>query len=120
MEATEQNLARVNDIVAELERQLASLRRQAKKAERYAKVKEELRDLDLPVATMQLLEMDVRQKVQSAQRQELEQRFEATTANVAAQETALEAERLAHLEEEQRLQVEQAATIAMFGPCAPS
>ena len=38
MQATEQNLARVGDIITELERQLSSLRRHAKKAERYRKL----------------------------------------------------------------------------------
>ena len=35
VKATEQNLLRINDIIAEVNRQMAGLRRQAKKAERY-------------------------------------------------------------------------------------
>jgi len=47
LEATKQNLTRVNDIVSEVNRQLNSLNRQAKKAERYKLLKEELRKIDL-------------------------------------------------------------------------
>lgn len=107
MVATEQNLARVNDIIAELERQLASLRRQAKKAERYKRVKAELKDLDLHVATMRLLELKVLEQQQQLTRAELEARYADTSRSVEGEEAALEAARLRQLEEEDRLQREQ-------------
>src|SRR5678815_3861273 len=47
IESTRQNLLRVSDVTAEIEKQLASLRRQAQKAERYREYKGELRDLEL-------------------------------------------------------------------------
>src|SRR5881409_3028936 len=43
MEWTRQNLLRVSDVVVEVEKQLASLRRQAQKAERYKLYKAEVR-----------------------------------------------------------------------------
>ncbi|HET6370976.1 MAG TPA: chromosome segregation protein SMC [Nitrospiria bacterium] len=51
LEATQQNLARVRDIIGEVRRQMNSLDRQAKKAERYRRMMEEVRELDLRVAT---------------------------------------------------------------------
>ncbi|MGC2251303.1 MAG: AAA family ATPase, partial [Acidobacteriaceae bacterium] len=44
LEQAKQNLARVNDIFDEVSRQMNSLKRQASKAERYAKLRDEMRD----------------------------------------------------------------------------
>jgi len=43
LEEAKQNLARINDIFEEVTRQMNSLKRQASKAERYAKLREEMR-----------------------------------------------------------------------------
>src|SRR4051812_41753377 len=64
IEVTELNLSRVNDIVTELEKQLAYLQRQAKKAERYKRLRDELRQLDLHTATMELLRLRALENVQ--------------------------------------------------------
>src|SRR5262249_45094752 len=45
LESTRQNLSRLNDIINEIERQINSLKRQAAKARRYRKLREELREL---------------------------------------------------------------------------
>jgi len=45
LESTRQNLSRLNDIVNEIERQINSLKRQAAKARRYRRLREELREL---------------------------------------------------------------------------
>ena len=45
LESTRQNLSRLNDIVTEIERQINSLKRQAAKARRYRRLREELREL---------------------------------------------------------------------------
>ncbi len=57
MELTQQNLLRVGDIVAEIERNLASLKRQAAKAERYVTYRNELEDLQLHEASHRYLEL---------------------------------------------------------------
>lgn len=43
LEATKQNLSRLNDILAEIERQIAVLKKQASKARRYRKLREQIR-----------------------------------------------------------------------------
>ena len=45
LEASKVNLSRVNDILVEVEKQLASLKRQASKARRYAELREQMRGL---------------------------------------------------------------------------
>ncbi len=47
LEATEQNLVRVADIIAEIKRQISTLERQAKQAEKYRKYKEDLGKLQV-------------------------------------------------------------------------
>jgi len=49
VERTRENLVRVQDVLRELERQKGSLERQARRAEEYHRLKEELRHLDLRV-----------------------------------------------------------------------
>src|SRR5437879_12856328 len=49
LESAKLNLARVNDILVEVEKQLASLKRQASKARRYAAIREQMRSLLRPV-----------------------------------------------------------------------
>ena len=53
MERTRENLARVSDILREIERQSQYLERQAKKAELYKRLVAELRELELRVVGRQ-------------------------------------------------------------------
>ena len=69
MELTRQNLARVSDIVREIERTSAALQRQVAKAERYKAYRAELEDLVLHDSAHHLLELTVIERVH---RQELE------------------------------------------------
>ena len=48
--ATNQNLLRINDIIGELDRQMAGLKRQANKAVRFKKYQEQVRELDVLLA----------------------------------------------------------------------
>lgn len=60
LEATRENLTRVNDIISEVKRQLNSLNRQAKKAERYKALKEELKVAELALSTHEFLKLKTR------------------------------------------------------------
>ncbi len=51
--ATKDNLTRVSDIISEVKRQLNSLNRQARKAERYKLFKDELRSIDLYLTSLE-------------------------------------------------------------------
>src|SRR5580693_2570775 len=73
MELTQQNLLRVGDIVAEIERGLASLKRQAAKAERYVAYRGELEDLQLHEASHRYLELIGWVKLESGEVERLTQ-----------------------------------------------
>jgi len=58
--ATEQNLARLNDILSEIRRQMAALQRQAKKAAQYKAYRNRIRALDLHLSLRQYDDLDAR------------------------------------------------------------
>jgi chromosome segregation protein len=95
MEATTQNLQRVDDIILELERQLQTLRRQAKAALRYRTLREEQRDLDLHAASLEYLRLYALERVQGAQRLDMLRQLEQSTELAEASEATLQANRQA-------------------------
>ncbi|MGA3182348.1 MAG: chromosome segregation protein SMC [Verrucomicrobiota bacterium] len=64
LEATEQNLLRVSDLIREVKRQIGSLQRQAGKARRYNQLMLELRHLDTQLARHQfdLLQVEIQMR----------------------------------------------------------
>src|SRR5262249_39665023 len=64
MDQTRQNLLRVTDIIAEIDRTRSSLKRQAAKAERFVVYREELEELILYQSSHQLLEIIVVDRVE--------------------------------------------------------
>jgi chromosome segregation protein len=59
LESSKVNLSRVNDIYVEVEKQLASLKRQASKARRYAEIREQMRGLLRQVLASKAKELDM-------------------------------------------------------------
>ncbi|PIO48336.1 MAG: chromosome segregation protein SMC [[Chlorobium] sp. 445] len=57
LETTSQDLARVQDIILEVEKKVASLERQAKKAEQARQAREELRQLEIAIAERELAQI---------------------------------------------------------------
>jgi chromosome segregation protein len=102
MDQTRQNLLRVGDIVSEIQRNLASLKRQAAKAERYVSYRKELEDLVLHEASHKLLEITVLTQRESAARAELSEREQASRAALSAREAEIEVARLESLACEER------------------
>jgi chromosome segregation protein len=103
MESTRQNLARLSDILGELTRQINSLKRQAKKAERYRRVSDELRSRELTLAA-------TRHRMQRQELEELVSKNEglsqakaASSARLAEYENSLETLRLTQTEMEREV-----------------
>lgn len=94
MEATSQNLLRLKDLVAELERQLGSLQRQAKKAERYQVLSGELQQIELTCAAHQWTAWSQELAGVEARLTTLAEQETGSSAAFSAEETALEAARL--------------------------
>src|SRR5579883_820124 len=82
LEQAKQNLARVNDIFEEVMRQMASLKRQAAKAERYAALRDEMRARLRVVLASKIAHMDAEQARLEAEITGLTQKIDAHSAEI--------------------------------------
>jgi chromosome segregation protein len=88
LEASKVNLSRVNDILVEVEKQLASLKRQASKARRYAELREQMRGLLRTVLASKAEHLDI----EAARLENLLREMDAAESREAASVHELEAE----------------------------
>lgn len=82
LESAKQNLARVNDIFEEVTRQMATLKRQAAKAERYGALRDELRTRLRVVLASRMSQMDAEQAANNEQTAALATQIDAQAAAV--------------------------------------
>ena len=94
MEQTRQNLLRISDIIGELDKSLASLKRQAQKAERYKAYRDEQRDLELWVGSHRYLELHATRGALVGQLASAQEETESLRLNLSAAETEIEADRV--------------------------
>jgi chromosome segregation protein len=92
LSGTEQNLLRVNDVLGELRRQIATLERQAKKAARFKRLHERLRLLELSIAAE--TRRDLEGEIAAARHQLDVQRNELGAAELRLSEREADLERL--------------------------
>ncbi|MBD0368652.1 MAG: AAA family ATPase, partial [Flavisolibacter sp.] len=107
LDATEQDLARIEDLLFEINNQLKTLESQAKKAEKYFEIKKDYRELSVELAKAGLEGFNLTYKF-------LNEKYEAETdkrirleAEVATHEGQLEEERLLFIEQEKALHQKQ-------------
>lgn len=97
LENERENLVRVNDILAELERQVGPLERQSEKAKVYLKKKEDLKELDINLFLMeverienQLEQVEKSYRVANEQLEETRENHEKIKTEYAKMEQAIE------------------------------
>ena len=98
LEATEANLLRIDDVIKEVNRQIASMQRQAAKARRYQALLAELRTFETHSARQQWERMDEARSAgqqeldaQRARQSELEGEIESSESELAVRRSALAA-----------------------------
>jgi len=107
LESTEQNLVRLNDIIGELRRQLDSLQRQAKRAERYKELKNQVQDLDLWISSKKYQEIQTEIQKLTALITEKQMGEESSKAQYATAMAELQSIKLELLELERKVTSEQ-------------
>ncbi|MEO7120155.1 MAG: AAA family ATPase, partial [Ginsengibacter sp.] len=109
LDATEQDLARIEDLLFEINNQLKTLESQAKKAEKYYEIKKEYREISIELAKAALEGFNVTYKeLNEQQKTETDKRIRLET-EIATQEAFIEKEKAAFIEKEKSLQQQQHA-----------
>ncbi len=104
LDATEQDLARIEDLLFEINNQLKSLESQAKKAEKYFEIKKEYKEVSIELAKASLEGFNITYRNLNEQQQaEVDKRIELETA-IAVEDAALQQEKLEFVEKEKALQ----------------
>ena len=107
LDATEQDLARIEDLLFEINNQLKTLENQAKKAEKYFEIKKDYKDTAIELAKAALEGFNISYKeLNEQQESEIDKKFELEAA-IAMEEAAIEQERVVFIEKEKGLQAMQ-------------
>lgn len=115
LDATEQDLARIEDLLFEINNQLKSLESQAKKAEKYFEIKKEYKEVSIELAKAALEGFNITYRDLNHQQQtEVDKRIELEAA-IALEDAALEQEKLGFITQEKNLQDLQHAFNDMLG-----
>lgn len=103
LEATEQDLIRLSDIISEVEKTTNSLRRQVQKAQRYKKSRDELQQLELDYSAYHLAKINKELGPLSESSKEKGKTREQITAHLAGEEAFIEEKQAEILEIERQL-----------------
>ncbi|OGW29052.1 MAG: chromosome segregation protein SMC [Nitrospirae bacterium GWC2_57_13] len=103
LESTQQNQVRVNDILSEVKRQVNSLDRQAKKAERYQKLRSEMKDLDYRLSAVEYSNLGLGWNAATEEFRSLENGSTELHASLSKAESAIEEARADALAAEREL-----------------
>ena len=104
LDATEQDLARIEDLLFEINNQLKSLENQAKKAEKYFEIKKEYREISIELAKAALEGFNLTYKDLNEQTDSETAKKVLLEAEIARGEASLEQEKLEFIDKERALQ----------------
>ncbi|MCX6275291.1 MAG: chromosome segregation protein SMC [Bacteroidetes bacterium] len=103
LEETDADLSRVNDLLFEIEKNLKTLESQARKTERYYKLKEQYKELSTELALFTISSNKTTyEELQSQETNQIEERI-ALEAQIAETEARLQADKLVNLDLEKEL-----------------
>ena len=104
LDATEQDLARIEDLLFEINNQLKSLESQAKKAEKYYEIKRDYKEISVELAKASLEGFNLTyQQLHEQQIEQTDKKIELE-ATIATEEALIEKQKLTFTEKEQSLQ----------------
>jgi len=104
LDATEQDLNRIEDLLFEINNQLKALENQAKKAEKYYEIKKDYKEISVELAKAALEGFNITYKELNEQQElEVNKRVQLE-AEIATDEAALEQEKVGFIEKERALQ----------------
>jgi chromosome segregation protein len=103
MEATQQNLLRIQDIIAEVKRQIVTLERQVKRAEEYKAIRKEVKEIEIRFALQEYTELSEKGEAARGYLKALRDREMEMAAQTAQKEALIESMRLGGMAEEETL-----------------
>jgi chromosome segregation protein len=109
LDATEQDLARIEDLLFEINNQLKTTESQAKKAEKYFEIKKEYREVSIELAKAALEGFNITWKDLNEQQKRETDKKTQLEATIATGEAAIEKEKIEFIEKEKALQQQQHA-----------
>ena len=104
LDATEQDLNRIEDLLFEINNQLKQLENQAKKAEKYFEIKKEYKESSIELAKAALEGFNLTYKELTGQQEQEMNRKVELEALIAMEEAAIEQEKVSFIEKEKTLQ----------------
>lgn len=102
MEATQQNLLRIQDIIAEVKRQILTLERQVKRAEEYKAIRKEIKEIELRFALQEFAELSERGEAIKGYLKALRERETGISTQLKEKEALIEGMRVKSMEEEEK------------------
>jgi chromosome segregation protein len=103
MEATQQNLLRIQDIIAEVKRQIITLERQVKRAEEYKAIRKEVKEIEIRFGLQEYAELSEKGEAARGYLKALREREMKISTQMEEREASVEGMRLRSMEEEERL-----------------